>query len=224
MKFSEQIFGGKEDEAEEGTEQEKLVSRVKKAINYKLRGEECDVILLEFCSRVGEPFPKNKKDRAALIAKLEDPAFLETIKNLTVSDLEVHRAELNDFVSVSYENPAVVLLHVGRISHEGGQTTLEQFKDGMTRLAKLLTSDTRLANVKTIGALSWLVSQHPRVLERFGFSIGPLKNILDGEVIERKYRSIVESFPTFIPPEYKKTELGFASISREEFLRRYGGQ
>lgn len=223
MKFSEQIFGSKEDDIEQGTEQEKLVSRIKKAIEYKILGEDCDALVLEFCSRIGEPFPATKEERRALLEKLNDSAFLERIESLTINDLYTHQESLNDMVAVSYENPEVVLLHIEPVGGEAGLAKLGLFRDGLERLAKLLVTDPRLSAVKTIGALSWIVSEHPRILERFGFSIGPLSNIVDGEVIERKYNAIKKYFPTFVPREYQKAELGFASVSRDDFLRRYGG-
>jgi hypothetical protein len=224
MKIIERAFSSPEipnENQEFGTEQEKLVALVKGALLYNLKGVDCDEIVLEFCSKVGESYPKSKKERESLVAKLSDPAFLTTIENLTTADLRPHKEELNDMVSVTYENPEVVLLHVSPVNEASTSSKLEMFKDGLAKLASLLKTDPKLATVKTVGALSWIVSEHPRILEKFGFTLGPLDAVLSGKSIDQKYRDMKEHFPTFIPPNYRKTEMGFASVSKDDFLRRY---
>ena len=63
------------------------------------------------------------------------------------------------------------------------------FNDGLKEIAKRLKEDPNLAGVKKIAIRSWIVEKHPKVVERYGFS-------LDG--------------------------VDLASISREDYIRRYG--
>ena len=107
--------------------------------------------------------------------------------------------ELNELLTYDvpekYQNE--VSLHVTENLIKDGPEMLALLREGMRQLASTLASDPNLKNIHQITGYSWIVYQHPNLMERLGF-----------EISERD--------------ETKKEAL--ATISREKFLELYGGE
>lgn len=110
------------------------------------------------------------------------------------------RVVLNEilFFNLGRNDPTKIKLHISPASTLSIKEKLSQFRGGLQKLAKLLREDPELAEVTSIVARSWIVLKNPGIFERAGFIIAPED---DKDRIH----------------EARK-----ATISREDFLRRYG--
>ena len=129
-----------------------------------------------------------------------------------IIDLSLDRPELfpeggssKEFVRIneliSYERKGnICYIHI--IPEGKVEQGLSEFMSGMKNLAKVVDGD---RNIETIEATSWIVAKHPRLLEKFGFTV-------DGE-ISKEVRAV--HFPG------DKSMISKAHISRNDFLKKY---
>lgn len=132
--------------------------------------------------------------------------------------------DLNDVMQATLENDRTALIHIAKI--EGStKDKLSKFKDGLRKLAELLENDERFLKVLFIGASSWITAEHPKVLERFGFSVDYDNVSAIGKTFAGKYKNTLKNEAEareMIPKEHRDTEPMYAQISREKFLELYG--
>ena len=87
------------------------------------------------------------------------------------------------------------------------------------RLAEMLKKDRRFENVQAITATSWIGTEHPKIMERYGFNIDYENQDLIGRKKIKEYKSKGKSI---IDPAHKDTPPTFARISKNRFLELYG--
>lgn len=197
-------------------------------INPLRRGNprEFREVVLNFCDKIGEPYPKTPEDNARLLEKLDSPEFQGKLTELKMEDIHPLDRELNELVKITKEGRNNVLLHIAKIDVPTRERPA-MFKDGLEKLARLLESDRHFSDVKFIGASSWIVAEHPRVLEHFGFTVDYENQNPDSKKFTAKYKGAIKTFRgarDTIPEEYRETKPKYAQISKEEFLSRYGSR
>ena len=110
-------------------------------------------------------------------------------------------------------------LHIRKPPDEekaSGLTPTSTIIDGLHKLAAMLVKNPRFADTKEIVAFSWVVAKNPHLLERLGFHIATDKTYPLYERLERAY--LLEKKYSHL----KDLEPNLATITREEFLERYG--
>ena len=75
-------------------------------------------------------------------------------------------------------------------------------REGLEELAKTVKENQA---VKRVEAISWIVADHPKILEKLGFTVV-------GEIDEEMRRKYYAD---------DNRPIGRATVSREDFLRRY---
>lgn len=111
-------------------------------------------------------------------------------------------SKVNELLSISEESDTI-WLHLAPAKTLSLSEKLALFKQGLQKLAKLLTEKD---NVKNIRATSWIVVQHPKLFERLGFTVeGPISS----DDRERYFNE-------------ESREVWGAYIDRNDFLTRYG--
>lgn len=128
-------------------------------------------------------------------------------------DLRTERPELfvreagndREFINIndllSYEISGN-LIHIHVVPEEKVDRGLHKFRECLQNLAKIVNEN---KDIEIIEATSWIVAKHPKLLEKFGFSV-------DGEVSEKFRR-------TYFPGD--KSKIFRAHMSRNDFLEKY---
>lgn len=133
--------------------------------------------------------------------------------------------DLNEVMQVTLEDDYTALIHIAKI--EGSlKEKLAQFRDGLRKIAELLKNDERFSNVLSIGASSWIVTEHPKILEKFGFKVDYDNVSRAGKIAANKYKNTMKGEAEareMIPEEHRDTEPMYAQISKDNFLELYGG-
>lgn len=144
------------------------------------------------------------KDRNEFIRKVSEilkPAIELALEDYIKNNVgDKKRRLLSEVLSYTVEGD-IIRIHIfsGKKEFSLVQKTLE----GLKKLAEIVDKN---PNIKTIEAISWIVSKHPKLIEkRMGFTIG-------GDV-NSEY--IVEHF------EGENREIKKAYISRDDFLNKY---
>lgn len=124
-------------------------------------------------------------------------------------DRDENHVELNECLSFYLDAPDRISLHVGDVKKFPLSEKLRLLWDGLDKLAELLVSDSRLKDIKTITATSWIVTEHPHLLEKLGFTID-----------HKREHSLAGAEIELYDPEDGKghADPTFAWISREDFL------
>jgi len=126
--------------------------------------------------------------------KAEHLGQFEEIDRQRMYDEHPTYKELNQLFAYELED-GEIRLHVP--SNEGTpiKDKLGLMEDGLKKLAEIVRD---YPNIKLVAGRSWIVGEHPKLLERLGFEV-----------------SEIETNPQGI-------KVGLATISREELLKRYG--
>lgn len=154
-----------------------------------------ETFLLGEVERATALFPEKAEEFSRMIAEIkhlnlssgEDicSAIAERLnsflkRNFSIEELETRlRGELalgNEWKSanrlVMYEiSGGKVHLHIPLVVEENISTLRQLFLEGLRELAQLLKVDPELGNVTEINGRSWIVYEHPKLLERMGFTI-----------------------------------------------------
>lgn len=99
---------------------------------------------------------------------------------------------LNEVLSYGEGPPGTIHIHLAPA--EDIQNLLTQVKDGLVRLAALFKEHPEW---QAVNAKSWIIEQHPRIIERLGFTLDP-------------------------PRENSDQSTGSATMTRDDLLQRYG--
>lgn len=125
---------------------------------------------------------------------------------------------LNELMSCELQTKEEISIHLEWANAEQKKRLFVLLKSGLNKLAELLERESRLRNVKLISAISWIVTEHPNLFTKAGFSIDNKGwNFIKKSA---KYKSRKGNIPTeklLIAPSY-------AFISRDDFTRRYKGK
>lgn len=79
---------------------------------------------------------------------------------------------VNEAVSYEIEAHALVLHIPNLLKKRKPFEILKLFKEGLTKVALTMQTEESMAEVKHIEGWSWLVYQHPGIVERLGFDLG----------------------------------------------------
>lgn len=104
------------------------------------------------------------------------------------------RVNVNDALSYDLDNPTEIHIHVATLFTLSPSETIKHFEEGLHQLALRLQTDSNLAQINLISGHSWIVYKHPGLIERLGFMISDKDD---------------------------ETGQALASMSRDEFLKRY---
>lgn len=150
--------------------------------------------------------------------------MFERIKTESTTENEPLIEDLNEVMQATIEDDHLALIHIAKM--EGStKDKLFQFKDGLKKLADLLKNDERFMKILFIGASSWIVAEHPKLLRKFGFIVDYDNVSKIGKAVGNKYKNTLKSEEEareMIPEEHRDTEPMYAQISRERFLELYG--
>ena len=108
---------------------------------------------------------------------------------------------VNDLLAYGIHD-TVMHLHAMQNKTAELRQKLGMLKDGMKRIAQIVRDNEA---VQEVTATSWIVAEHPKLLERMGFTVeGPITDEMRAKHFQGDPRAI-----------------SLAKISREELLRRY---
>ncbi len=130
--------------------------------------------------------------------------------------------QINDMISFEVESAKEASLHVNEVFGEDGQKEnisekMRLLHEGLAGFAALLKHDRTLKDIETITAFSWIVSEHPKLIEKFGFTIDSPNNYF------QRLRSYYgKNRIGGVKTEKLLKKPGFAYITREKFLELYG--
>ncbi|MDR3559119.1 MAG: hypothetical protein P4L62_04255 [Candidatus Pacebacteria bacterium] len=97
-------------------------------------------------------------------------------------------------------------IHIHMVPDKKVENFISALKDGMRKLTEIVRNN---ENIKEVTATSWIVAEHPKLMERFGF-------VIDGEVDDNFRREhFAGDFDDETRPIWK------AHISREALLEKY---
>jgi len=139
---------------------------------------------------------------------------MEKIKAL-FSEPGPYEHDFNEMLSCELVEKDELWLHIEDVRGMSLSEKRGYLLQGLYSLAKLLQEEPKLANVKKISGMSWIVSKNPKLVQSFGFSVA---DNLDGlekqkaEYDERKSDRVV----------HQNQEPGYAYIEREKFIELYG--
>ncbi|MBI4114431.1 MAG: hypothetical protein HY445_01160 [Candidatus Niyogibacteria bacterium] len=111
---------------------------------------------------------------------------------------------LNEILSYGiYRNEAHI--HLAPARTKPVRETTELIKQGLSELARKITSDKELRDIDLITATSWIVAKHPKTMERLGFTTeGPITDEMKREHFADETRDVSKCY-----------------MSKEELLRLY---
>jgi hypothetical protein len=148
----------------------------------------------EFVSRVFEiisPIIDVKFDKPVEFELASRKTFLER-GNLT---------SINELLAYNLEDEALVL-HVPPNETTPLKDKLRLLKEGLKALAEIVKNN---ENIQVIIGSSWIIADHPEIIERLGFTI-------EGPVSEEQRQEYFGNDPR---------EVHSAKMSREDFLKKY---
>lgn len=93
---------------------------------------------------------------------------------------------------------------------------LEMLRTGFQKLAYILETDERLKNIEIISGTSWIVAEHPKLMELLGFEVTTDESKFHTQKLEYDKRKGLH-------PDFKDKEAAYAYISKEKFLDIYKG-
>lgn len=210
-----------QEKIEKEKEREKLYYQARNGIaalfeTYKTEEERINAIKWQI-GKVKEYLEDPEKISADLEAckNIEDKQeFIEAVfkAGKPIVDLKIDKPEAfergegdREFLKVnellSY-GVGLDFIHIHVVPEEKVGNVLAEFREGLEKLAELVNDN---KTIKYIEATSWIVAKHPKILERFGFTI-------DGEISEA-YRQ--EHF------QGNDAQIHRAHINREDFLAKY---
>lgn len=129
--------------------------------------------------------------------------------------------EINSILDATLETSEVLSLHLARKDAYSPEKKGLIIADGLRTLATKLKTDHNLRLVKEIVAMSWIVTEYPRVMEGLGFEVEVENHPLAG-LLRRKYKWNNKPVISDVKPEHRHTKPSLAVISKEKFLQRYG--
>ncbi len=101
-----------------------------------------------------------------------------------------------------------IALHLAPMFDFSTKEKIANVLDGMRILAGQMRDDPAFAEAKAVTTTSWIVAEHPELIERFGFHIrGPISPEDKARVFPNEAR-----------------EVHWAIMFRDEFLNLYGGR
>jgi hypothetical protein len=107
--------------------------------------------------------------------------------------------EINELLSYEIESD-IVQIHI--VPEGKVENAMAKFGDGLQKLAHIISE---LKDIKTVEASSWIVANHPKLPERYGFTI-------DGQIDEITREKYFAD---------EKRKVWRAHMDRDEFLKRY---
>ena len=107
--------------------------------------------------------------------------------------------EANELISYGKEDN---IIHIHVVPKEKIENIFISFREGMEKISKIVRED---EEIEKVTATSWIVAEHPRALERVGFTI-------DGEIGDEMRKAHFSN---------EKRPIWGAHISREELLKKY---
>ncbi|MDO8558956.1 MAG: hypothetical protein Q7R84_01360 [bacterium] len=135
------------------------------------------------------------------LKKNNPEAFEEIERRVFVEGVEVRGfKKINEILSYGV-NEDFAHIHLAPAG-QFGISVLKMVRGGLEELAKIVKEN---KEIKRVEAISWIVADHPKILERLGFTVvGEID-----EEIRRKYHA------------NDNGPISRATISREDFLSRY---
>jgi hypothetical protein len=88
-----------------------------------------------------------------------------------------------------------ISLHVPFMLTKTESEMLRLFEEGLHVIASQLKTDPKFEDVKQVSGSSWIIFKYPRLLKKFGFTLGG---------------------------RHEKTKEAFASMPRDAFIAKYG--
>jgi len=171
-------------------DKEKFVSILKKYSECEDRNEFIDGILVAV-----EPILETMKTNPRLIEQLQAEAFVE----------QGHFTRLNEVLSYGVAGDSIHIHFAPAkelMKEKGIKGSINLVSGGLKKLAKIVEANEK---IKSITATSWIVAEHPKIMESLGFTIvGPISE----EHRNKHWRG-------------DKREISEAEISRENFLAKY---
>lgn len=112
---------------------------------------------------------------------------------------------LNEILSYGiYRSEAHI--HLAPAKTKPVRETMELIKQGISELARKITTDEEMQHIDLITATSWIVAEHPRIMERLGFTIeGPINEEMKKEHFADETKDVSRCY-----------------MSKEELIRLYG--
>ena len=140
------------------------------------------------------PISDLKKNNPGAFEEIERKAFIEGVEARGFK-------KINEILSYGVSED-FVHIHLAPARQFGISGLKKMTQEGLEELAKTVKENQA---VKRVEAISWIVADHPKILEKLGFTVV-------GEIDEEMRRKYYAD---------DNRPIGRATVSREDFLRRY---
>ncbi|OGI65129.1 hypothetical protein A3A95_04300 [Candidatus Nomurabacteria bacterium RIFCSPLOWO2_01_FULL_39_18] len=149
-------------------------------------------------------------------------SFLDrTMERLMEEDEPKKWFDLNEVVSCRVEDDNEISIHLESKQEKPLVNLKSLARSGLEKLAEMLEKEDRFKKIKLVTATSWVVTEHPDLITKaLGFTIDNENKFINSSVRKIRYKYKKKNIPLnkiFIKP-------GFAFMSREEFLDRFGSK
>lgn len=179
-----------DDLAKNGFLEEEKIERIKKELKECSSAENKEEFIERALSATW-PVADLGKSNPQLFEKIRRSAFVREGGFIPVNEILSYGV---------YEG--IMHIHLAPAEQMGTSEKLFNLKDGLKGLAEVVKKD---ESVKIITATSWIVTEHPKLLERFGF-------IVEGEIDEETKKKYFSDETRVVSRAY---------MTREDFLRKY---
>lgn len=126
-------------------------------------------------------------------------------------------SRINDLLGFEFnEDLKQIDIHIANQKDKPLGEKLRLLREGFRELADFLKHK---SEIEKINATSWIVKEHPKLLERLGFTI--VDRSLEAWHRKREYKKRL-GVGSSVPEDKKDTKPGYAFISREKFVELYG--
>jgi len=168
---------------------EKVRQSLRECSTIKDRGEFIERVFSSL-----KPINDLKKNNPGIFEAIERKAFVEEVEARGFK-------KINEILSYGVSED-FVHIHLAPARQFGISGLKKMTQEGLEELAKTVKENQA---VKRVEAISWIVADHPKILEKLGFTVV-------GEIDEEMRRKYYAD---------DNRPIGRATVSREDFLRRY---
>ncbi len=134
------------------------------------------------------------------------------------------KRRINEAIGIRLESDTELSIHCADLKDKTFKEKIDLLKDGLWSTAFFLRERSPWRNVDKITATSWIVKEHPKLMESLGFTI-VYENTLDVKIAKAVYKRDSIKNSNVLLPKLKKNTYGepeYAYMTRKKFLSMYG--
>ena len=140
---------------------------------------------------------------------------MENLRNFLGLESPDSSIDLNEMLAYEIIGDDEVWIHIDDVRELSLSEKTKLFIDGLRKLADLLQHEPKLAQIKKVSGMSWIIAKNPKIVKSLGFNILDSLEGLEDQVAEYKKRKDYLEIHQDDPP-------GYAYINREKLILLYG--